>query len=175
MAETPEPRGPRRGESDVELSVHEEEDDDQVEYLPESKEVRYVGGYHHTKPPNELEPGEAPEREPSFSTTPAERWGTTQCLDIAVRAAADHVAETLDSEDISWCVTSRTEGFDRAALVDVTTVVRRDGTVGHAPDVDFDAVVEVTPRTVSASYELGGFEYELDVPIHVRHSVVRNQ
>lgn len=175
MSETPEPRGPTRGESDVELSVHEPEDDDQVEYLPASEEVRYVGGYYHTKPPSELEPGEAPEREPRFSTTPAERWGTTQCLKAAGKRAADHVSETLDTEDVSYGISGRIEGYDRAAVTDVTTVVRRDGSVGHAPDVDFDAVVEATPRTVSASYELDDFEYELDVLIHVRHSVIRNQ
>lgn len=175
MTTGPAPRGPVRGRCDVELSVREAEDDDQGEYLPGSAEVRYVSGYYHTKPPNELAPGEAPEREPRFSTTPADRWGTTQCLKAAGKRAADHVSETIDTEDVSCGISGRIEGYDRAAVVAVTTVVRRDGSVGHTPDVDFDAVVEATPRTVSARYELDDFEYELDVPIHVRHSVIRNQ
>lgn len=173
MADPPRSRGPTRGRSDAITDVREVEDDDDVEYLPETEEVRYVSAYRQVKPHDELEPGEEVERSSSYATTPENRWGTTKCVEAAARRAAERVSEVLDTEDVAWAVTSRVDGHDRAALVDVTTLLGRDGTVASTPDVDFDALVEATPRTVSARYELEGLTCEMDVPVYASHTVVR--
>lgn len=149
------------------------EDDGDVEYRPTTDEVRYVSAYRDATPSDELEPGEEVERRPSYATTPADRWGTTKCVEAAARRAAERVSEILDTEDVAWALTSRVDGHHRAALVDVTTLLGRDGTVASTPDVDFDALVEAAPRTVSARYELEDLTYEMDVPVYASHTVVR--
>ena len=175
MADPPRSRGPTRGRSDATIEVRKVEGDDDVEYLPETDEVRYVSAYRHVTPPDEVEPGEEVERRPAYATTPADRWGTTKCVKAAAKRATERVSEILDTEDVAWAITSQVDGHHRAALVDVTTLLGRDGTVASTPDVDFDALVEATPRTVSVRYELEDPTYEMDVPVYASHTVVRHE
>lgn len=179
----PEARGPVRGESDVEIEVREVEDDENVEYVASDDAVRYVAAWRHVD--REKTDGEGdrddqngtddgpPEREPVFETTPFERWGETQCLSAAARAAVDHVNDELDTDEVGGGVTSTVEGEDRAAFVSVETVLDRDGEVVRESDVEFEELVAATPATVEATYVLGDREYELAAPVYAEYTVLR--
>lgn len=174
--DTPESRGPDRGQSDAELDVHDVEDDENVEYLPEEHEVRYIAA--HRYPSREeaeeaREQGETPEREPQYETTPADRWGKQSCRSAAAIAAAEHVQDELDTEEISGGVTSGLTDDNEGVTVNTRTTLDRECNVVHETDVDYEELVAATPRTVSASYEMDGFEYEMDVPVFARHTVER--
>lgn len=184
----PSSRGPVRGESDADLAVREVEDDGDVEYLPDEGAIRYVAGHRYVDPPDERmddeppeEDDEPPEKEPVYETTPAEQLAETKCLHAAAGAAAEHANDRLDADgggldtDAFGVGTTRDgEGHDRGAAISITTVLDRDGGVVSEPPVAFEALVQATPRTVAATYELGeGFEYTLDAPVYARYSVVR--
>lgn len=168
----PEAQGPTRGASDDDIEVREVEDDENITYIEESNAVRYVAGWRHTNQ-TEVEEGEPPEREPVFETTPFERWGETQCLSAAAQAAAEHVDDELDIDEVSGGITSTVEGEGRTAIVSVEAVLDRGGEVVHTPTVEFETLVAATPATVEATYVLGEQEYALSVPVYARYSVLR--
>lgn len=165
-------QGPTRGESDVEIEVREIEDDEDVEYIDEDHSVRYVAGWRHTNH-EEVQEGEPPEREPFYDTTPFERWGETQCLTAAARAAAEHVNDELDTDEVSSGITSLVDGEDRAAIVTVQTILDRGGEPVHETSVEFDALVATTPATVGVTYRLDDQEYQVDAPVYARYDVLQ--
>ena len=170
----PESRGPERGRSDVDLDVHDVEDDEDVEYLHEEHEVRYVAA--HRYPSREeaeaaRERGETPEPEPQYDTTPADRWGKQRCRSAAATAAAEHVQEELGDENIHGGVTSGLTEDNEGVTVNTRTTLDRECDVVYDTDVDYEELVAATPRTVLASYELDEFAYEMDVPVFARHTV----
>lgn len=183
----PRSRGPVRGRSDADIEVHEVEDDERVEYLEDADEVRYVSGWTHSTPWDQLGPDEHPEREPTYATTPAERWGKTRCLEAAARAAEAHAGSVLGTDEVTWWIGIVDDGTvadddpatvtddDRAAGVEVGTVLSRSGEIASDVAVDFEALVAATPRTVSASYELDErFECHHRVPVYARHAVMQH-
>lgn len=165
-------RGPTRGESDVELVVQEIEDDEHVEYLEAEDAVRYVARWHHTNP-EAVQEGAFPEREPRFETTPFDRWGESQCISAAARAAAKHVNDDLAIDEVDGGITSLGSGEDRAAFVLIETILNRDGELVHEPSVSFDTLVTATPATVEVTYHLGGLVYQMDAPVYAEHSVLQ--
>jgi len=170
----PESRGPERGQSDIELDVHDVEDNDDVEYLPEEHEVRYVAAHRYPSKEEaeaKRERGETLEPEPQYDTTPADRWGKQRCRSAAATAAAEHVQEELDAEGISGGVTSGLTDDNEGVTVNTRTTLDRKCDVVYDTDVEYEELVAVTPRTVSASYEMDGFDYEMDVPVFARHMV----
>lgn len=171
----PEGDGPTRGRSDVDLEAHRVEDDENVEYLALDHEVRYVASWGASTSEREAarEQGRPPEREPSYETTPADWWGYRECIEAAATRASGHVQDVLGTERVHWSV-GQHDDDDLGAFVNTQTTLRSSGTVAETPDVDFDAVVEATPRTVRASYELDEFEYALDVPVFARHQVLQH-
>lgn len=164
-------KGPVRGQSDVDVETEAVEDDENVEYLPEEDAVRYVSAWRTTNL-TELEE-EPPEREPVYDTVPFDRWGKTNCVTAAARAAADHAAAELGAEAIGSGVSFGIEGRDRAAFVSISTVLDREGDVVSEPSAEFDALVATTPATVHATYRLEDQEYALEAPIYVQHDVMR--
>lgn len=174
----PEGRGPDRGRSDVSLDVHEVEDDGEVEYLADEHEVRYVAAHRY---PSREEAEEARERgetvqpEPRYDTTPADRWGKQRCRSAAAGAAAEHVREELDDENVHGGVTSGLTEDNEGVTVNTRTTLDRECNVTYDSEVEYEELVAATPRTVTASYELGEFEHEMDVPVFARHTVEKLQ
>lgn len=166
----PDSKGPVRGQSDADVETEGVEDDENVEYLPEEDAVRYVSAWRTTNP-TELE--EPPEREPVYDTVPFERWGKTNCVTAAARAAADHAAAELGVAELGSGVSFGIDGRDRAAFVSISTLYDREGDVISEPSVEFDALVAATPATVHATYRLEDQEYALEAPIYVQHDVVQ--
>lgn len=173
----PESRGADRGQSNVELDVHDTEDDEDVEYLPDKHEVRFVAAYRYPsreEAENAREQGETPDREPQYDTTPADRWGKQQCRSAAAKAAAEHVQDELDTEEVSGAVTSGITDENEAVTVNTRTHLDRECKVVSDTDVEYEELVAATPRTVAASYELDEFKYQLDVPVFASHRVLHN-
>lgn len=131
-----------QGESDVELTVHKEEDDEHVEYIEEDDEVEFVA----------VMSGDEPVR---YETTAWERWGEMRTTRAAREKAAEYVDGELDVR-VGGGITSRVEGQDIAAFVSVSA----------EEDVTLDELVGVTPSTVEVTYELDGRTFEMDVPIY---------
>lgn len=165
-------QGPIRGENDVEIGVDAIEDDEDVEYIEGDHIVRYVAGWRHTNHQAVTE-GAHPEREPFFETTPFERWGESQCLAAAGRAAAAHANDELDTDEVGNGVTLLGDGDDRAAFVVIETTLDRTGELVHAPSVEFGALVASTPADVDVTYHLGDQEYRMDAPVYARHDVCK--
>ena len=147
-----------RGESDVDLEVRTEEDDEHVEYLDEDEEVRFVGALGPT--------GEDGERRRRYETTSWERWGEMRCLSAAGETAADHVAEKLELDWVGSGLTSRAEDHDRAAVVSVYDPAFGDENA--KPPLEFDEIVAATPATVDVTYVLDDRSFEMVVPMFVR-------
>lgn len=174
--EAPESRGSDRWQSDIELDVHDVEDDEDVEYPPEKHVVRFVAAYRYPsreEAEEAREQGDTPEPEPQYDTTHADRWGKQRCRGAAAIAAAEHVQEELDTENISGGVTSGLTDDNEGVTVSTRTTLARECDVVYDTDVDYEELVDATPRTVSASYEMVGFEYGMDVPVFARHMVER--
>lgn len=147
----PESKGPVRGESEVDLSVHVVEDDDDVEYLPEEESVRIVTA---------RQGDEAVE----YQTMEWTSWAPIQCGDAAAERVLGHVADRLDSSVSA-------SAADGAVTVEIWTMVDRDGEVTQTPAVDFERLVSVTPQSVSATYEFAGRQESCDLPVYAEHSV----
>lgn len=132
--------------------------------------IRIWSGWRHTNH-EAVQEDAPPEREPSYETTPFEKWGETQCLSAAARVAAKHVNDELDTEEVKGGITSLGEGEDRAAIVLIETTLNRNGELVHKPSVAFDALVTATPATVVVTYYLDDLEYQMDAPVYAQHDV----
>lgn len=166
------PRGPARGQSDVEIEVEEVEDDDDVEYVDGNHTVRYVAGWRHANH-EEVKEGAPPVREPVYDTTPFERWGETQCLWMAARTAAEHVNEVHGTEDATHGITSRVPGEDRAAIVTVGVLLDEDGEVVDGAEITFEELIRTTPASVDVTYRVDEEEYRMEPPVFARFEVYR--
>lgn len=166
--DVPASRGPERGQADP-IDARQVETDDEVTYLPGEDAVRYVAAWRH-----DGESGE-PTREPVYETAPFEEWAATRCASAAASAAADHAAEALDTDEVGGGISASPPTDGVAAVVSVATVIDREGEVVRGTDVEFEALLAATPRTVAATYVLDEREREREVPVFARHEVLRQQ
>ena len=160
-----------RGESDADVSVETEEDDEHVSYLEDEEKVEYVMAWRWPDdaldddgdPVEEEFEDDPPEREPEYTTTDWDSWGKQRCRFAAAEAAADHVAEELelDSDLVGSGVSSRVPEEDSGAVVMV---------FDESDDLDLetDDLAAVTPTTVDTTYVLDDQEYEYEAPIFAR-------
>lgn len=172
----PEPRGPVRAENEA-ISARTVEDDENVE-LSESGEVRYVAAWRHTNQEAVRNREEPPEREPVYETSEWERWAAIQARHAGATRAAEHAADELglgESGGLSAGSSSEIVEDGSAAVVGITTTLDREGEVVSEPPVDFEELVAATPQTVAVTYVLADREYETEVPIYVRYSVLHQQ
>lgn len=167
---TPEPAGPKRGESDAAVGTETVEDDPDVEYLPDENAVRFVARWSSSGVDPDAKTDSAGRRA-VYETVPFDRWAETQLLHAAGAVAATHANEELDTDAVGHGVTSRIEGMERAAFVAVSTVLDREGNVAFDTGVEFDALVAATPATVTARYRLADQSVERDVPMFAKYQV----
>ncbi|MFC7202784.1 hypothetical protein ACFQJC_04605 [Haloferax namakaokahaiae] len=166
--------GPTRGESDAAVTVREVEDREYVEYLPEHDVVRHVAEWRHTDYET-LAPGENPDAG-EYETIPFGHWATRRCAFAAAGAAAEHVRAELGVTEkgaVTGGVSSSIADEQIAAVVETVETYDRDGDLLYETDVEFETLVEATPRTVTATYVLDGRERTVDVPIYARHTVLQ--
>lgn len=176
----PEPAGPTRGESDAEVRTEVVEDDPDVEYLASEDAVRYVAYWSSSGGDTPVKTDEAGRRA-IYETVPFEEWAGTQVLHVAATAAAAHVREAFDAGGVGAGVgTGGGDQEESIAYVVTSTVLNREGDVAVGSDgermdtgVPFDALVDATPASVTATYRLGGEEVERDVPMYAVHKVMQ--
>ena len=153
--------GPVRGGAEP-IAFDEPFERDEVEYLSDSHEVRYVAMYRRVGPP---ERG-SQSREPVYETIPFRRWGRNRCASMGASRVGEVVREaTGERKAISAGVFEQDDG--RAISVKLVTTLGRSGEVVSEPSVAFDDLVAVTPRSVDATVRLADQEHAETVPVWV--------
>ncbi|SFK86800.1 hypothetical protein SAMN04487950_1529 [Halogranum rubrum] len=156
------------------VSTNETVTDENVEYLPETDEVRYVAAWRHTNH-EEVEEGEKPEREPVYETVPFEEWADVESANIAAKHVRDVVGETLPTEALSFGVTG--ENGRLVVLGYLEYLCDRRGTVISQPseEVTLDAVADAAPATVDVSFTFEEAEATRSVPVYVRRATIHQE
>ena len=154
-------REPDRGGAES-IAFEETIERDDVEYLPNSHEVRYVATYRRVGPPQEG-PGS---REPIYETIPFERWGATECASVGARRVSEVVREaTGERKAISAAIFRQDDG--RAISVELITTLGRSGEVVLEPSITLEDLVAVTPRAIDSTVRLAGQEHTESVSVWV--------
>lgn len=105
-----------------------------------------------------------------------------ECGRTAAAAARVHVQEQENiTQGLGSGFSKPTDDHeDRVAVVRHVTTYRRDGTKGAEPPIDYDRLVEVTPRIASATIEHDDIEqedneYDCTHPVYVERTWVQEQ
>lgn len=120
---------------------------DQLEYIEETNRVRY---------PNTTE---------SFK-----KWARRECAAIGSEAVLPAIDERVDKRVEGVGKGVRGLAFGLVITVDHTIARNGDGSVMSKPNVGFEELIAVAPRSVTATVILEGQEYTRDVPVIVRRS-----
>ena len=157
-------------------SVERTVEDEDLEYLPETDEVRYVAAYRHTNH-EEVENGSKPEREPVYETVPFDRWARTECLSIGAKGVNDALDERLDGETEGISAGfGRIDGESESRIgVWIETALNRAGEITATPSSGFEEVVAATPRTVEVTFSFAGEERTCTEPVFVREVTVQEE
>lgn len=145
--------------------------DENVEYLAETDEVRYVARWRGVGP-DEVEEGETPHREAEYETIPFAEWANVESATIAATHVRDVVGKSLSTEGLSFGVTS--VGEKRVVVVDLSYTCNRARTVVSSPheSVTLDAVVDTAPATVDVSFTFEESSATRSVPVYVRRMTI---
>ena len=157
-------------------SVEKTVEDENLEYIEETDEVRYVAGWR--APSDEaIENGSKPEREPVYDTVPFERWARVECLSIGAKAVYGALGERLDGGTKGLSVGfGRVEGQSESRIhVSVETLLDREGDVISEPSVEFEEIVAATPRTVEVTFSFAGKERSCTEPAFVNERTIQEQ
>lgn len=157
MSENPPPGGLQRGTAETDVRRHEIIQSDDVEYLGDGT-VEIVTVRHR---------GEAREtKRRSF-----EEWASVRCVRAARPAVRDHLHSRIDEPaDITVGHGRPTpESEDLAVTVSLVTRLSRDGRTIREPTLTLDELVQVTPRTASATITLAERHHSCTVPVYARH------
>lgn len=105
-------------------------------------------------------------------TAPFEEWARRECEEIA----ADEVVPVVDDR-IEASVEGVGSGvryllFGPVITVDHTVTRDRDGSVASEPNVPFERLISVAPRTVTVTVTLDGRGFTTAVPVGVGHAEV---
>jgi len=158
----------RRGEAEVDLSVHHVEEKEHVSYFEDPENVTEGVGdaYLEQKHDEDLAEehgvvrfaaamsGDEPVR---YITRSFQRFGEMRCRYAAAGEAAAHVESQLDYPTGGGSSSKVEDGTSHA----VVTVTTEEG-----DDLSLEDVAGVTPKSVTASYKIDGEAYETEVPIY---------
>lgn len=135
-----------RGEGDP-VTTEQTIDRDSIEYLEETDEIRY-----------------------GDTTELFGRWARRECAAVGSTAVLPAIEDRF--EKLLEGVGKGVRGllFGLVITVDHTLVRDRDGSVTSEPNVDFEELVAVTPRTVTTTVVLEGRDYTRVVPVIVQQS-----
>lgn len=162
-------RGPVRPDGDP-VTAERTVTDSDLDYLPDEHAVKYPAYYERT--------GRGPDGEPTrtaiYETTPFEDWAVTECASVGAQKISRVVDSRVDGDPhLSVGISTRD---DRLILgADQTTTKNREGEVVSAPTVEFDRVVAVTPRAVTATVHLEDQTHTATIPVWVGETTIRYQ
>lgn len=127
-----------------------------VTYLESTDEVRYLTLVH--------DDGTAEHETESF-----ESWANRECAEVAAEAILPAVESRLD-EPPKVGRGIRGLLFGLVVTVDHGISYGRDGSVMSKPNVDFDELVSVAPRSITTTITLEEREHTRSVPVAVEHT-----
>lgn len=161
------PAGPDRAEGEpvsVERTVTDEPGyDDDIEYFPSNRTVRFV----------EARSGDEPL---SFGTWSFEEWGTFETAEVGLERARAATSERLGTNEIgsSVGVPPDTAALENVVIwLELSVQKDRDGNVTSTPTIPYSALVEAAPRSVHATVSVKGDEFSRTVPVFVRFSILQ--
>ena len=120
---------------------------DSVEYLEATNEVRY-----------------------GDTTEPFHRWARRECASVGSTAVLPAIEDRFEKPIEGLGKGVRSLLFGLIITVDYTVVRDEEGSVTSEPNVEFEELVAVTPRTVTATVVLEGRDYARTVPVIVQES-----
>lgn len=143
-----------RGEGDP-IETDETVTDDSITSLEGGNRVRYVTAYSGGEPAR-------------YRTEPFEKWARRRCAAVGAELVLPTVRERFGHsvEGVGRGVESR--WFGTVISVDHTTELGEDGAPERTPNVTFEELVAVAPRSVRATVVLDGVEFTRDVPVVIQ-------
>lgn len=160
-------RGPVRCRGDpvsVEKSVTDEPGyEDNIEYFPSNKTVRFVVARSRDEPI-------------SFDTWTFEEWGRIETTEVGMNRVQEATATRLGTDDFSYGMGQPPDDASTDKLVvwlEIGTTYNRDGETINTPTIEFANLVDAAPRSVDTTVSLKDDEYSRTVPVYAR-SVTRH-
>ena len=151
--------GQPRGEGES-ISTDQTVPSETIEYRSTDDTVRY---------PKTTDP-DGPEE---YETERFEDWAKRKCASVGVEPAIAAVRERIDGDAEAIGTNMTREYIGTVILVTATTSLNREGEITQQPNVPFETLVEVTPRTVETTVRLDGQEHTRSVPVFVKEWTVR--
>lgn len=129
------------------------------EYLPDEGEVRHVVTRNSGGPVER-------------ATEPVEQYAHRECVKVGAKAVLPTIEDRFDSpvENVN-AKPQFSDGSDTDVRIVVEYTVWTETwerAIKSTPNIDFDDLVAVTPRSVRVTVELAGETYSRDVPVFVR-------
>lgn len=133
--------------------------------------VTYVGGANRVRYPDLMSDGGVE----TYETEPFEKWGKRRCASIGVEAVVPTIEERFGEplEGVGRGVESRLPGL--VITVGHAVLLNDDGEVESEPNISFDRLVDLAPRSVDATVVLDGNEVSRAVPVVVQQFEYRKQ
>lgn len=135
---------------------------DNVEYFPQNKTVRYV----------KLRSGDEPLE---YGTWSFEEWGEIESAEVGAARARTVTARRLGVEEVGSGMSSppddaETEGM--VITVQISKALNRDGEVVSWPVATFPALKESAPQSVDVTLSIEGDTVSRQVPVYVSYSIM---
>ena len=132
--------------------------DDDIEYFPENRTVRYVA----------TRTGDEPA---SFGTMPFSKWASIECAEVALDRVRDVLAERLGTDEFGSAIGRPPEFASTDGVVVMLYVSTRidDGETVSTPTVSLSAVADAAPRSVKTTVSLNGDAFSRTVPVLADH------
>lgn len=128
-------------------------------YLPDESEVRHVVARNAEGPVE-------------WTTEPVAQYVHRECVKAGAEAVLPTIEDRFDSpvENISTKAQFGDDGDPGERIIVEYTVWKETWgqAVRSTPNIDFDDLVSVTPRTVRTTVGLGDEEYSCNVPVFIR-------
>lgn len=106
------------------------------------------------------------------SVTATQHSVPSDCMSTASERVDTAVQSRLDSDDSALSIGWSTPG-ERQIFVRLVTVLNRDREVVSEPSVSVEAVADVTPRAVTATFSVEGEPRTRTIPVRVREFVIK--
>lgn len=155
-----------------------------TEYLPEDHAIRYVAYRRaHDEDP--------PERDSAYETQPFEEWARSKCANLGHQRVTEVVESRFESDQsagFSWGRlrdaeeseddsdgddTDENDDADYVKLavkVEIGTMCDRDGSIISEPTIEFEALRELTPESVTATVHFAGQTHTATFPVVVEET-----
>lgn len=106
-------------------------------------------------------------------TEPFDEWARRECDEVAANTVVGAVEDRIDGPVDGVGSGVRYLLFGPVVTVDHNVLRDRDGAILSEPNVELDRLIDVAPRTLTATVVLDGRRYTRSLPVGVGHSEVQ--